>query len=134
MAPCTKNWNKQIFEYSINLICNALKEKNKILKSHCNFLIILHEFRKTRAKSFYSPLDDILVNEVRPHRPVHLMKNRFVGRLKRLKLPYHSHTSHHAYAHEPDATIQIDGYVDLFKSIPNTQKKRNLNNKLKWVS
>lgn len=70
-----------------------------------------------------SPLDDILANAVQRHHPVHLMKSRSVGHLKHLKLPYHLHTSHRAYAHEPGATIQIDDHVDLFHRWKANSKK-----------
>lgn len=75
----------------------------------------------------YLPLDDTTVNEAQHHQPVHLMKIHFVIRWKRQGLPFHWHTNHHAYAHVLDATIQIDGYVDLFQSIPQFKKIETTN-------
>lgn len=98
--------------------------------------------RKNRRNAHdYSPSDDTIANEVRHHQPVHLMKSHSVIRWKRQELPFHWHTNHRAYAHVPDATNQIDGYVDLFHGISiriktettNKQLENGLSCNYKWV-
>lgn len=82
-----------------------------------------HKCKKLRTSPIYSdikcnicfglPLNDRTANVVQRHHPSRSNRNRPADRPMRPKHPYHWHTSHHAYAHEPDAMNLIDGHVDL---------------------